>query len=597
MTGSDSNLNSKSTPPGLTPYDTVVLPDGTQPVPLGSGTITALLGKGGMSNVYEVWNQQLEVTRAVKLLHPNCSEESKQRFQTEMKITAKLHHPNIIEIHGVGQWNDIPYIEMEKINGINLSTLIETRGAMPVEVCTAVGIMICRALHYAHNQEYMIYGTQYHGIIHRDLKPSNIMVCNDGVVKLMDFGIARPTDGAILGTMQYLAPEQLQGEDADVRSDVYSLGCTLYEILTGVQAFEERNVSKLMMKKVCNEYRPLDGFKKKVPLRLRWLVHKSMALSRDKRIANTSVLLAELEKIHAALTSDSPNTVMRQFINEVATEKIQITARRRIAMLPVITALAVIAAVAISPYLYQRLKPLSKPAPVVQAPAVTVPIKPDSTAKAATPAAPAAAAAKPNAAPRSPTASSKREPPNVRSLAQLLNSRYGEADALAAMASELSRGDFRAVGEIYQLLPPGQADQPQAVASQLRALMGLRDRRGIQQLIGRHSLNDAIYFLAQAQVAYADGRTTEANQLLEKCLQVPCQYMASDVLRIEVLYLQALCVSAAFERGPGESTYKEALDAWWELRNELRSKPNHPYETEARTQIQRIGEKFRHSKE
>jgi serine/threonine protein kinase len=139
----------------------VILPDGTQNEPLGSGIITGVLGVGGMANVYEIWNSKLELNRAVKLLHPNCTEETIQRFDTEIKITAKLHHPNIIEIHAVGCWNDLPYIEMERIDGKTIEALISERGAFPPEVCTAIGVMIGRALRYAHNQEYVIYGKTY----------------------------------------------------------------------------------------------------------------------------------------------------------------------------------------------------------------------------------------------------------------------------------------------------------------------------------------------------------------------------------------------------------------------------------------------------
>jgi hypothetical protein len=127
----------------------VILPDGTKPLPLGSGTINSILGIGGMSNVYEIWNAHLEVKRAVKLLHPNYTTDSKQRFETEIKITAKLDHPNIVEIHAVGEWNGLPFIEMEKIDGVTLEKLITDRGGLPMEVCTSIGLLVGRALRYA----------------------------------------------------------------------------------------------------------------------------------------------------------------------------------------------------------------------------------------------------------------------------------------------------------------------------------------------------------------------------------------------------------------------------------------------------------------
>ncbi|MBN1980477.1 MAG: serine/threonine protein kinase, partial [Chitinivibrionales bacterium] len=176
-------------------------------IKIGSGYVTAVLGKGGMATVFEIWNSDLEIYRAIKLIHPSASEADRKRFETEIKIMAKLSHPSIIEIHATGRWNELPFIEMEKIQGKTLKELLEEQGAFPMEVCAATGILISSALSYAHTHEYALYGKNYCGIIHRDLKPSNIMVSDNGSVKLMDFGIARPIDtsihtlsGSVIGT-------------------------------------------------------------------------------------------------------------------------------------------------------------------------------------------------------------------------------------------------------------------------------------------------------------------------------------------------------------------------------------------------------------
>jgi len=312
----------------------IILPDGSQNEPLGSGIITGVLGVGGMANVYEIWNSKLELSRAVKLLHPNCTEETIQRFDTEIKITAKLHHPNIVEIHAVGCWNDLPYIEMERIDGETIEILISERGAFPPEVCTAIGVMIGRALRYAHNQEYVIYGKTYFGVIHRDLKPSNIMISNRGILKLMDFGIARPTDtsihttdGSILGTMQYLSPEQLEGKEPDVRTDIYSLGAVLYEMITGQKAFPEKNAAQLMLSRLKNDFKPLACYDLKIPSRLRNLIHKCMAKDRDKRVQDATSFLSEITLIHKNLTSLSPEQVLKQFIGVRNTTKVVLPTR------------------------------------------------------------------------------------------------------------------------------------------------------------------------------------------------------------------------------------------------------------------------------
>ena len=138
MENSDSGITLKKislSSEGQTP---IPLPNGKERVALGSGVITKLLGRGGMAAVYEIWNPQLEIYRAVKLINPGSIEAVHQRFQTEIKISAKLNHPNIVEIHGVGEWNGLPYIEMEKIEGKGLDHIIADRGALPAAVCTAV---------------------------------------------------------------------------------------------------------------------------------------------------------------------------------------------------------------------------------------------------------------------------------------------------------------------------------------------------------------------------------------------------------------------------------------------------------------------------
>ncbi|MBN1127436.1 MAG: serine/threonine protein kinase, partial [Chitinispirillaceae bacterium] len=320
----------------------VVLPDGTQSLPLGSGSIAGLLGVGGMSNVYKIWNPQLEQYRAVKLMKPDLSAESRQRFQTEIKITAALSHPNIIEIHSVGEWNTLSYIEMEYIDGSTLADCISKKGALPMQVCTALGILMARALEYAHDKEYTLYGKTYRGLIHRDLKTSNIMIAADGRVKLMDFGIARPVetslmtlDGAVMGTMQYLAPEQIDGKNVGVGADIYALGSILYEAFTGRKAFPQKNLSQLMSAKTANIFVPLRFFTIKIPRRLKKLVARCMVLDPSKRPSSASALLKELETIHFSLTPETPENTVVRFMHSSGENKRTIYAIRR--RLPAVT--------------------------------------------------------------------------------------------------------------------------------------------------------------------------------------------------------------------------------------------------------------------
>jgi serine/threonine protein kinase len=328
-------LKSKTGSPIQLP-GTLTLPDAKKSVQMGSGVITSVISSGGMAIIYEIWNAELEVKRAIKLLHPDHTKESEERFQTEMKITAKLHHPNIIEIYAVGKWNDLPYIEMERIDGVTLEKLIGDSGGLPVEVCTAIGIMTGRALNYAHNQDYQLYGKEYHGIIHRDLKPGNIMVTNAGIVKLMDFGIAKPVtvsmhtmEGVIMGTMQYLAPEQLDGKDIDVRADIYSLGTVIYEMLTGSRAFPEQNLAKLVTDKLNNNYVPLAGYSRKIPPPLCNLVEKCLRYEKEKRMQNALEFLRTLGNVHKSIDAKSPEQILSQYMKEAHHGKTLISIRKK----------------------------------------------------------------------------------------------------------------------------------------------------------------------------------------------------------------------------------------------------------------------------
>ncbi|MDO5577177.1 MAG: serine/threonine-protein kinase, partial [Fibrobacter sp.] len=187
---------------------------------IGPNKVILQIGEGGSAKVYKVWHEGLEVVRAVKVLKQYTNREAKERFLTEAKILADIHHPNIIEIHNIGLIDQLfPFIEMEYVDGISIKSLLKQKGKLPLEVALSIAYFICQALHYAHNKDYTLYGKVYDGLIHRDIKPDNIFFSKNGIIKLMDFGIARPQEASlhtvgakIMGTMVYLSPEQLNGK-------------------------------------------------------------------------------------------------------------------------------------------------------------------------------------------------------------------------------------------------------------------------------------------------------------------------------------------------------------------------------------------------
>jgi serine/threonine protein kinase len=275
-----------------------------------------------MAKIYKIWNEKLEVHRAIKIVLPSHQAELVQRFETEAKITAKLHHPNIVEIYSVGEHRGLPFIEMEYIDGKPLDSLIGRMGRLPPEVCCAIAVCIVRALVYAHGQDFLLYGKTYHGVIHRDLKPANIMITTKGLVKLMDFGIARPTetslhtvDGNIVGTMQYLSPEQLDGMDIDRRTDIYSFGAILYEMLTGTKAFPQNSLQTLLKMKAINSYRPLAEFPLALPQVLVKITQKCLEISKEQRYGSAEELLEAMQKAYDSIGSGEPESLIASYLD------------------------------------------------------------------------------------------------------------------------------------------------------------------------------------------------------------------------------------------------------------------------------------------
>ena len=584
----------------------VILPDGTKPVPLGSGVITSLLGTGGMSNVYEIWNSHLEMSRAVKLLHPNYTLESKQRFETEVRITAKLNHPNIVEIHAVGDWNNLPYIEMEKIDGFTLEKLVVDRGGLPIEVCTSIGIMVCRALSFAHSHEYTLYGKEYRGIIHRDLKPNNIMVTKNGLVKLMDFGIAKPIDASIhttdatsvMGTIQYLSPEQLEGKNVDIRSDIYSLGTVLYELVTGVRAFPETNISKLMISKAKNDFKTLDSFAVRVPPRFKRTVHRCMNHDRRRRVQTATQLQAILTEIHKTITAYSPEQVMKQFVNAEDAEKAVITLRsrlpRRVALAGAGVAVLVAGTVAVRQSgVFTARAP--QPARTVY---VTVPQqeKVDSLQSfIKTMGAKNVSAARPKIKsmqnkPSSPALAPAQVPGPEERMIEELKNQYATSDLVAIFENEVKAGQYPRAQRIFSLLSADQARTKTAAIFHLRLLKGLNDRDELRKTLLETPVEDGEFYMEKARF-YLSGRdVAQCLANLDFSAKTPAAFFDQAALRQEILYARAQCYSAEFDQKPSQAALKKAMDAWFEVKSQFRLSPDHAYFQKAVFEMQRLGE-------
>ena len=215
----------------------------------GRYRLDAQIGAGGMSTVYRAFDTTLERRVAVKLMHREIASDSDQleRFRREARSVAQLSHPHIVGVIDAGEEDGRPYIVFEYVEGETLKDRIRRMGRLPVDEAIAYAIEIARALGAAHAR----------GIVHRDIKPQNVLVDEEGSAKVTDFGIARSldeegltADGRVLGTTDYVSPEQALGHDVDGQSDIYSLGVVLYEMLTGDVPFHGENQVSVAMKHV-----------------------------------------------------------------------------------------------------------------------------------------------------------------------------------------------------------------------------------------------------------------------------------------------------------------------------------------------------------
>ncbi len=639
----EKSVREISKPPGDT--GVVVLPDGTKPVKMGSGEVTGILGEGGMAIVYEIWNEQLGVKRAVKLLRPNSTQENKDRFEKEMKVTAQLDHPNIIDIHYVGEWNGLPYIEMEMIDGISLSELIRRQGKLPLEVCTAIAIIVSRALDYTHHHEYKVSNQSYTGLLHRDLKPGNILFSREGIVRLTDFGVATPTDvapstssGKVIGSMQYLAPEQLEEDDVDPRADIFSLGCILYEMFTGERTFPDRNITRLVRKRLKNEFRPLASFDLPIPAKLDRLVNECLHLNINKRPQDISDVLIELEKIHENLTLRSPEQVIAAYARGESFEEDTFLTQRKIpARLVAGIALITFSVVALGVYLFIRIprssdngslsgtvtadvkKVETKKKPQGQRiqqqvkkrdwPDLRRASQPERPEKTVTPNARkrivhdknVALTRKPRksiyekSSPKATTATSQTRKSakditvqGKRSDTKLdkMLRKYTTGDVITVLKAEDAVKNYTTVLDIYNALPRAKASSKEARLLKHRALVGMNKVN--KSYFDNNHINDGEFYLSKAKFLFGSRQYQRAIWILGIIKTAPTVLINKRVLYKEVLYYSAKCQTAILENNPTPEKQKTAQQSWFKVKSEFRGNQSHSYFVEANNEIRRL---------
>jgi len=285
--------------------------DGTEPVLLGNRyELGGILGRGGMADVRIGRDQRLGRTVAIKQLRPDlASDESFQaRFRREAQSAAALNHPAVVAVYDTGEGTDahgnhIPYIVMEYVDGQTLRDVLRDGRKILPERALSIVADVLSALDYSHRQ----------GIIHRDIKPANVMLTPDGQVKVMDFGIARAIadasvtqTAAVIGTAQYLSPEQARGETVDARSDIYSTGCLLYELLAGRPPFVGESPVSVAYQHVREEARPPSQFNPDVSGNVDHIVAKSLAKRTEDRYQSAADMRNDIERVLAGHAVSAP---------------------------------------------------------------------------------------------------------------------------------------------------------------------------------------------------------------------------------------------------------------------------------------------------
>lgn len=286
--------------------------------PLTSGDLFArrfqiieVLGKGGMGKVYRAEDKKVYEEVALKIINPEISSDKKtiERFRDELKLARKIAHRNVCKMYDLNEFSGSYYITMEYIPGQDLKALIRQTGQLTIGKTLSIAAQVCEGLIEAHRL----------GIIHRDLKPSNIMIDREGNARIMDFGIARSLgakkrtgSGMMLGTPEYMSPEQVDGKEADQRSDIYSMGIILYEMVTGRVPFEGETSLSIAVKQKSESPMDPSEYNIRIPEDLSRLILKCLNKTKSSRFQSSDQILAELSNIEGDLTTTERTAIKKE---------------------------------------------------------------------------------------------------------------------------------------------------------------------------------------------------------------------------------------------------------------------------------------------
>ncbi|MBD3243614.1 MAG: protein kinase [Chitinivibrionales bacterium] len=557
--------------------------DGTAFIRVGDSVghlrILEPIASGGMACLYKAYHTELEVVRALKVLKPGYTDEARSRFQTEAKLSANLKHPYIVDIYDVGLWQGyLPYIEMEYVEGVSLDQLLSSRKRLPVVVAVSIAEVVCEALAFAASSTLTVYGKQYHGMVHRDIKPANILLSKSGTIKLVDFGVALPgsvslhtTGGGILGTLPYASTEQLGGKPLDGRSDVYSLGCVLYEMLTGEKAFPQRSLPELISAKMGGQYAPVQRLVTDVPEIVLGIVDKSLASNRDDRFTDAASFGSALSDATHQMTDQSPPEAVRCFtVNEKAFSSDLFAERhgKRVGGLVLRVALVAIAAAALAYGLVWIVH--QRPAQPQSADVVHEPPDDSRTAQdSLTPSAIAMALSKraPASREEAPARLPRSEPPRRRSdtagVARESAVDTVAVDHVAQGQAAFRAGNFAAAAQHLEKALSENPDAGNTTELHLRLFESYLRSGALgraQAYSSRTDIPDGYFYLLRAKTLFRLGEHAACEEELIKAQTT--RSILGDEIRQEAVYAWAANREAMYKRKPNTQNRDAAVKAW-----------------------------------
>ncbi|MBD3418684.1 MAG: protein kinase [Chitinivibrionales bacterium] len=553
---------------------------------LGKLRIVDTIAVGGMAIVYKVYHEELEVIRAIKLIKPGCSEESEDRMQTEARISAHLHHPGIVHLYNVALWeNEIPYIEMEYVDGASLRQHLLDKGKMSFTIAASIISVLCKALEYVQNQRITLYGKEYLGLVHRDIKPANILISKQGEIKLADFGLALPgseslhtTGSTVMGTAPYLAPEQINAQKVDPRTDIYALGTVFFEMVTGEKAFPQKHMTELIQAKLKGKLKNLYDQRYNLPPTIVDIIMRCIAVEKAKRFANAGALGDALDAELKKYTEHLPATIIGNYVEFGEKPPIHFSLKgwgkdSNFNVLALSVGAFVVIAVAMTLMLWKFnsqsdrdvAKMPGKPPAHEEAAIPTTPKKAELSAHSGGKTQGPSATMAPEQTTRRPTApvnKSTAKKPGARSMTKHRPA-PAKVNHLKAGATALANGSTSAALQHFKTVLNESGDaamRHRARIYLLETYLTRREYRKARDFGTANPVKDGQYYILMGKVHLAMKHYTSARGMFEKAQSTPSSVNAN--VSPDARHLYAQTCEAEYLRKPNLENRRQARDAW-----------------------------------